>query len=175
MGGWSVATVRDKKECMDCGFTIRTIGGPEKLPDSIIRIVSRNTAQADFNVGRAPLAEFFNDIRHMKMSAEEAEPYIDQFFAIQRTKGQLHEQFTEKLNEFREGEDIATRMADPSRRRYQPMTGEGRLLKAIKAALTSAEKVRDSRENIPYIAEYFQLLGRIRKVLQQIESRKKTR
>ena len=174
-GGWAASTVRDKKQCMDTGFAIRSIGGPEKLPDSILRIISKHAERADYAVAWTPVADFCNDVKRMKMSADEAEPYIEQFFSVSRNKGDLYRQFSKNLEEFHEDDDIATRLADPNRRRYQPMTSEGRLLKSLKAALTTAENVRDSRESIPYIEEYFQFVGKIRKVIQEIQSRGKRR
>jgi len=170
IGGWPLSVVRDKKQCMDCGFAIRSIGGPDKLPDSILRIVSKHAEQNDYHAARAPLADFLNDVKTMKMSADEAGPYIEQFFCVARTKCDVFKQFKTNLEEFRRDSDIACRLEDPARRRYQPMTAEGRLLKSLKATLTTAERVRDGKEKIAFVEEYFQVLSRIHKTLKQIES-----
>ena len=171
IGGWPLATVRDKKECLDCSDTIRNIGGPEKLPDSIVRLISKNSEGTDFTSASQPVADFCNDIKRVRMAADEAEPYIEEFFSVARTKARLYEQFSAKLEEFRSDEEIETRLADPARRRYQPMTGEGRMMKSLRAALTTVERVRDSREAIPFVNEYFQIVGQIRKALQEIDTR----
>lgn len=175
MGGWSVAAVRDKKECLDWGFKIRCIGGPEKLPDTMIRVIAKCSQLTDFDSAGAPVADFLNDIKRMRVSTEEAEPYVDEFFSVARGKGKLHEQFADKLEEFRSDDEVITRLADPSRRRHQPMTAEGRLLRALKAALTTAEKVQASGERIPYVAEYLQVVNKIDKVLKQIEASSRKR
>lgn len=170
MGGWTVSSVRDKKECMDWGFRIRTIGGPEKFPDSVIRVIAKSAQLEDLEAAAAPVAEFLIDVKRMRLSAEEATPYVEEFFSVVRRKGKLHEQFAEKLEEFHADDEVTIRLADPARRRYQPMTAESRLLRALKAALTTAERVQSGGDRIPFMAEYFQVLGRIEKVLKQIES-----
>jgi hypothetical protein len=173
MGGWGVSVVREKKQLMDLGFRIRQIGGPEKLTDSILKIVSANSEQIDFDKAAKPLAEFFNAVKTMRLSADESEPYIEEVFSVARSRGSIHEQFSDKLAEFLNDDDIATRMADPSRRRYQPMTAEGRLMKALKGAETTAAKVLQEREKIPYVDEYLQILTRIKKTLLEIQNNSK--
>lgn len=170
IGGWSLATVRDKKQNMDYGDAIRNIGGPAKLPDSIVRIVAKNAPRSDFADASKPLCEFFSAIKKMRLSAEEAEPHIEGFFAVPRHKGKLFSQFTEKLAEFHKDEEVATRLADPTRRRYQPITPEGRLMRSLKSSLTTARRIQDKGDKIPYVAEYFQVLSQTHKVLRQIET-----
>lgn len=175
MGGWTLTTVRDKKQIMDYGAAVRGVGGPEKLPDSILRVASKHATRADFAAAPTSLGGFFEDIGQARFSAAEAEPYIEEFFAIARNKGGLFAQFAAKLEEFRKDEEVATRLADPTRRRYQPMTAEGRLLKSLKATRTTAKRIRDTRESIPYMDEYFQVLEQIRTMLTKIQSNSRKR
>lgn len=169
VGGWSLSAVRDKKQVIDFRNAVCGVGGPERMTDSIMRIVAKHATRDDFASAPVALGHFFNDIARMRLSAAEAEPYVEQFFNVARAKAHLFSQFQTKLAEFREDEDVAARLADPTRRCYQPMTPEGRLMKSLKAALTTAERVLDSNDGVLGTDECFQLIGRIRKTVQQID------
>lgn len=175
LGGWSPAAVRDKKQVVDFGDAVRGVGGPEKLPDSVLRVLAKHATRDDFASAPVSIAGFANDIQRIRFSASEAEPYIEQFFSVARTKGKLFDQFSVKLKEFRGDDEIVGRLADPNRRRYQPMTAEGRVLKALKGTLTTAKGVLDKQEPIYEMAEYFQVVNQIRTTLQQIERISKKR
>lgn len=168
-GGWPPATVRDKKQSIDFGNLVRGVGGPDKLPDSLLRVVAQHSVREDFSSAPVPVAGFLNDIKRMRLSTAEADPYLETFFAVSRSKGSLFDQFNRKLNEFRDDDEVAGRLADPSRRRYQPMSSEGKLLKVLKSALTTATNVLDGGDIVSDMAEYFQVIGQIKKVLTQIE------
>jgi len=175
IGGWSPSVVRDKKEVMDCGFNVRRIGGPEKMTDSILRVVAKHSQHSDFDTAPAAVGEFLSELQSTKMSAEDATPYVEEFFSINRGKGRLHEQFKEKLDEFREDEEVEMRLADPTRRRHQVQTPEIKLMKSLKATLTAAKQAYTSKTRIAFMEEYFHVLGQVQDTLKLIEtaSRKK--
>ena len=175
MGGWSPAAVRDKKQVVDFRIAVCGVGGPDNLPDSTLRIVAKNASREDFEAAPVALAGFTNDLKAMRLSATEAEPYIEQFFSVSRPKGKLFDQFTAKLKEFRGDDDVASRLADPHRRRYQSMTPEGRLMKALKGACTAAIRIRDEGSAIEDMAEFYQVTNKTRTTLQQIERTSKRR
>ena len=168
VGGWSLSAVREKKQIIDFRHAVCGVGGPERMTDSILKVVAKHATRDDFASAPVALGHFFNDIARMRLSASEAEPYVEQFFNVARAKANLFSQFATKLSEFRGDEDVAARLADPTRRCYQPMTPDGRLLKALKAALTTAEKVLDTSDGVDSTDECFQLIGRLRKTVQQI-------
>lgn len=139
------------------------------MTDSVLRIVAQHATRDDFASAPVALGHFFNDISRMRLSAAEAEPYIEQFFNVARAKAHLFSQFETKLSEFRGDEDVAARLADPTRRCYQPMTPDGRLLKALRAALTTAERVLATSDGVVGTDECFQVIGKLRKTVQQID------
>jgi hypothetical protein len=169
IGGWSASAVRDKKQVIDFRQAVCGVGGPERMTDSILRIVAQHATRDDFASAPVALGHFFNDIARMRLSAAEAEPYIEQFFNVARAKARLFSQFETKLSEFRGDEDVAARLADPTRRCYQPMTPDGRLLKALRAALTTAERVLATSDGVVGTDECFQVIGKLRKTVQQID------
>ena len=168
VGGWSPSVIRDKKQVVDFGSAIRGVGGPDKLSDALIRVMAKHSKPQDFEEAPVALAGFTNDIQTMRLSAEAAEPYIEQFFSTTRSRGNLFQQFEKKLQDFRNSDDVATRLADPSRRRYQAMTPDGRLHKALTSALTTVTGIRDNGDFIEDTTEYYQLVNRIQSTLQQI-------
>lgn len=168
-GGWSISQVRDKAQVVDFRLAIQGVGGPERLPDSIVRLIAKQASKEDFSSAPTSIGRFTNAIQRMRLSAEEAEPYIDQFFSVARSRGKLFDQFEEKWSDFCEEDGVQARLADPSRSRYQPMTAEGRVLKSLRSALTTTQRVLDSGESIYDMAEYFQVVNQIRTALQQIE------
>lgn len=169
MGGWSRASVRDKRNIVDYRLAVRGVGGPERLPDSVLRLFASHASRDDFATAPMAIAGMTNDLHRMRMSADECAPYIEEFFSVARSKGKLFDQFNEKLKEFRDDEEVEWRLSDPTRRRYQAMTPEGKVLKALKTTLTVASNVLAKQDPIDGMEEYYHLLNKIRTVLQQIE------
>lgn len=169
LGGWTPSAVRDKEQVVSFRIAVRGVGGPDELPDTVLRVLAKNSTRADFEAAPTAIAEFTNDIKRMRLSALEAEPYIEEFFTVSRSKGKLYSQFELKLAEFRKDEDVASRLADPSRRRYQPMLPDGKLLRSLKSALTTAERVRDDGDAVEEMEEFFLISNQIKTALQQIE------
>jgi hypothetical protein len=169
MGGWSPSLVRDKRNIVEARMMVRSAGGPEKMTDSILRVICKNSNGRDFEAAPVPLAAFANDLQKMRLSAEEATPYIEKFFSVSRSRGKLFDQFSKRLDEFRKDDYVESRLADPGRKRYQKMTAEGKVLKSLKSTLTIVEDVLKNQEPIYHMAEYFQVNNKIKAALLKIE------
>ena len=167
-GGWSVSTVRDKKLVMDFRHAVFSVGGPERMTDACLRVVAKHAKLRDFVDAPESMCGFFNDIRRMKMSADDSEPYIEEFFNINRSKGSVFSQFRTKLAEFHEDEDVTCRLADPARR-GGTMTAEGRLIKQLKALQTVASDILNKKEAVGGFDRFYHRITGIRKTIQQIE------
>jgi hypothetical protein len=168
-GAWPVGQVRDKTEAIEFRNLVEGAGGPERMTDSVLKVIAKHASRSDFVAAPAPIARFTNAVKRMKLSTEDAMPYIEEFFNVPRDKGKLFEKFENNWHRFLESEGVEARLNDPDRHHYSPMTPEGKLNKTIRATLTTAEKLRDDHEKIPHMAEYFQLLNKIRAAMQQIE------
>lgn len=175
LGGWTPAAVRRKQGCMGLGTKIRGIGGPEQLPDTLLAVVLQHADPADFDVARKPVAAFLNDVKKAKLNTDDATPYIEQFFNVARSKGNLHDAFTAKLEEFRADDETVLRLTDPSKRRHKAISGDTRLMKSLKSSLTIAEDIFQKGERVLGMAEYYQKLSQTRKVLEKIEKASKRR
>lgn len=174
-GGWTPSAVRAKKEILNFGLAIRSTGGPEKLPDSLVAVVAQHAQRSDFVIAPIPICQFFRDIVATKMSVADAEPHIEQFFSVARSKRNLHEQFKASATDFREDEDIADRLRDPSHRRRAPRTPEGRLHATLSAALTTAEKIVRDGDRITGLDEYFQIVVQLKTALTKIQKTSRKR
>ncbi len=172
-GGWTTTQVRSKATALTYKAAIEGIGGPVELADTLLHVIARNAQLSDFTAAPAAVAKFLASTQQMKMSTEEAAPYVEKFFDVPRSKRNLYQQFDNKLAEFLKRDGIATRLADPTRTRYQSQSAEGRVLKSLRATLTVCTKARDSREPINEMAEYFQVVNQIKTTLQQIEKASK--
>ena len=177
VGGWTISQVRDKKHLMDYGEAIQAIGGPEHVPDVILRLIAKNTTIDDMDAASQPIACFINDIRKMRLTAAEADPYIEQFFLVQASKGKLYTQYQKKLKEFRDDDDVKDRLADPSRHRRQAMSAEMKIRKALRSAITTCTSILEAGDTVPNMEEFFTLNNAVARLMTQIQamSRKKGR
>ena len=139
------------------------------MKDNVLRIIAKHATRDDFAKAPVAIATFCNDIQKMRLTAAEAEPYIEEFYSVSRSKGKLFDQFSEKLKLFRSDEDVIARLNDPGRKRFQTMTAEGKVLKSLKATLTIVKRVLADQESIFDMREYFHLVNQIRTILSQIE------
>jgi hypothetical protein len=169
-GGWTIAAVRNKKQAIELRQAIRNAGGPERLPDNLMHVVAKHAEMRDFKTAPSIIAQFFTDVQKAKFTAEEAEPHIADFFRVSRGRKKVFEQFKRRLDEFRGKEDVASRLVDPSKKRRQSMTPEGKLIRALKAALGTAEALVESRERVPDMTEAYQIVNKIRGTLKQLEN-----
>ena len=132
-GGWAPSVVREKKVVMECARRLASAGGPENLPDSIVRLIARSSQVKDFKEAPGAIAAVAGDLKKMRMSAADAEPYVEDFFNVKRNGGKLFKAFDKKLKEFREDEYVASRLADPARIRHQAMAPDAKLIKALRS------------------------------------------
>jgi len=173
--GWTIGVIKDKKLVLDYRAAIQVAGGPEGLPDTMMRIVAANVECEHLQMAPAAVGEFFSAIGHGRFTTSEAEPFIIDFFDITKKRNGLAKRLAKKLKDFREDPEVAARLQDPTRRRYQPMTPEGRLLKSLKAACTVAESIANSTAAIKGMEEYYQIHSKTQKILKQIERQSRKR
>ncbi len=173
LGGWKPAKVAEKKLLSDWGFAIRRIGGPEKLPDGIVKTIADTAKLHDLEVAREPVAEFLNDVKRAKFTNGDAQPYVADFFANAGKKKDVRSIYVRRLELFRDDPEVATRLANPRQRRYSPTSIDSKLRRALKAALTIAEEVKNSGEPVYYVDEFCLLVNQISRVLKQIPTQRK--
>jgi hypothetical protein len=172
LGGWPVSSVRAKKQIIDFRRSIEGAGGPE-LPDSVVKHIATHASQSDFESAPVVIASFCNDLKTMKMTGDEAAPYVEIFFSVRRTSGKVFNQFTANLEDFRNDDDIIYRLADPKRRLYQTMTPDGKIGRALKSTLTTIENIIQSRDMVFEMGAHFTTSGMISKSLRTLDQQSK--
>ncbi len=169
LGGWKPAKVAEKKLLSDWKFAIRKIGGPEKITDGCVKAIASQAKLHDFHAAHEPIADFLNDLVRAKFTNGDSEPYINDFFANVGRKKNLHDIYKDRLEGFREDDEVAARLANPKARRYSPTNGGNKISRSLKSALTAIENVRDSGERIVYVDEFMHTLRKIERVLKEIQ------
>lgn len=169
IGGWKPSKVAEKKLLSDWGFAIRRIGGPQKLPDGIVKHIASVTSIGDLGLASKPIAAFLEELNRAEFSVVDAKPYVDRFFGGEPLKGkQAYDGFSRRLDAFREDEEVATRLANPRQRRYSPVSQEAKLRRALKSAITIAEEARKSEDRIYYVDEFCTLGNQLLRIIKKI-------
>lgn len=176
-GGWSQSAVRAKKICIDYGEAVRSVGGPDKLPDGMLQAIAKHSDIKDFVEAPVIVATFLNAIKRMKIGTDTADPHIELFFAVNRNRGngKVFRQFEANLKDFHKDEEVKALLADPSKQRYKALTADVKILKHLKGALTMAKNARDNGERITNIDEFCGVMAQIKTALQQMKRPSKKR
>ena len=171
LGGWRTKDVEEDKLCMDLGFAIRCIGGPEKLPKGVLLKMAEHAKMDDFRAAPKPVADFCNDLKKGKFSNGDSEPFIKQFFSVNRaSRKNLHEQFAKRLGDFRKDAEVAARLDGRS---PQKRKGDIKLRSAMKSVVTITEELISAGSDILYVDEFFHLWNRVESNLKCLRDMKK--
>lgn len=173
LGGWSRSYARCKLETVRTNMYVVATGGPE-LPDTVLRTVAGVSELNDFDKASEPIAAFLHHINDMKLSGEDAEPFVRDFFDVRRARCRtaLHDQFAGKLKEFQSHPDIEPFLNSPLKARSAAMTPQGKLLRNLRASKTTAEAMLAGGDRLeePEVAKL--LLNQISKIITQLSKRK---
>lgn len=163
MGGWRAADIAELARSMEFGFVIRAIGGPE-LPDSIATLVADAVTPDWLRKHAKPSAEFLSLVKASKLSAEDAAPFIAEFFEGAPSFATLGERVTA----FSEDPEINTRLHG---RQSGPRPPAVKLRSALRSALTVLAEMREQGGEVPYIDEFFRLTRNITEQLHALAPR----
>lgn len=167
MGGWRAADVRKIADALAAQLRITSIGGPE-LPDTMLAELSTHCSDDVMMRAPTPVAGFLNTLKQAKLSAEDAVPYIEAFFAPVRVPN-VHEALTARLSELHDDPEVRARVTGRQR------TSLSRDV-ALRRELKSAESVLDSilvtGDDIPNVDEFYQIVARLKQKLQRTDRRK---
>ena len=159
-GGWNVKDVQEDKTFLDWQWALKHIGVEEPPCKSILLAIDKHGRLDDLRVAPEPIRDFCKDLKRGKFSNGDAEPYIKDFFVVDRkNRKRLHDQFTKHLDKFHQQSDVVARLEGrgPNRR-----SGDIKLRGAMKTVLTMVEALETSGEEIAYMEEYFQLWNQVR-------------
>lgn len=152
LGGWSPSDITRLAKLMDFGFHIRCIGGPE-LTDTVCEAISRHASKEHLRRYQKPIAEFLNVLKDGRFSGEDAEPLLQEFFAL--TVKSSHEVYTERLGKILERPDVQARI---NGRRSYTIPADVKLRRALKAVQGIVDELT---EEPLYVDEFFKMLKKI--------------
>lgn len=170
MGGWRVADVEKTARILDWGFRIRSIGGPQELSDAMTEAIAKQTTQDVLTKDPGVIAEFLNLLKQAQFSASDAEPFLERFFKPISKSSKAHQVYEERLEEFRQDEEVVVRILG---RRGAVMRHDVNLLRILKSATTVLDEIAMSGEPLHYADEFFRLLGAIKDKLHSLSKNRK--
>ena len=163
-----VSRIEREKAIQVTSFQIRTIGGPHNLTKEIVHKVSEATQAMDFDKAPKPIAEFLHLLKDAKFTNGDSGPVITEFFGGLNRKKDLHTILASRLGLLREDSDIKRRLDGRPKTRW---SAETKLTAALKGVVTVLEGIEKSRERIPYVEEYQQIVNDIRDRLKRVKGK----
>ena len=171
LGGWTRDAIEKDKTYLDWSAPLVHIGGPDNLAKGLILNIAKHAKMDDLRVAPKPIAQFCRDLKKAKLTNGESEPFIKDFFTVNRKdrKG-IFDQFEEKLADFHDNEEVSTRLEGRVNGRQKP---DIKLRRSMRAVATVIDELLASDEMIPYMDEYYQLWNQIDGKLKQLATRRK--
>lgn len=150
MGGWTTADIERLATVLDWGFQIRCIGGPEKLPDGIVKQIADRTTQEELRRASAPIATFLKAVSTARLTTQDAEQYVDEFFR----RAPKVSTYQTRLEQFLETPEIDTRLHG---RRSPGLSVDVNLRRTLRAAITILDEAIQDGNRLLYVDEFFGL------------------
>lgn len=166
LGGWRVATVRDREQLLRWRDAIEAIGGPAGLPNSIVKTVSAHAELSDLQIAPEPIAAFLRAVKDGRLSNGDALPYVDLMFTVNR-RGKLFEQLLANWLKIQNDQEFKLRSEHVRRGPKLPI--DVLIAKALKTALTTITTARRSARPILYVDEFLHLADKIRGELEALK------
>jgi len=170
LGGWKLSEVEKKKEYLDWSFTIRQIGGPDKLTQGIVKEIATHAKLHDLHAASKPIAEFCRDLVRGKFSNGDSAPHIQTFFEGVRPRKNLHDEYERRLESFRKDPEVERRLQG---RPSTHLSGETRIRRSLKTAHTEIKRVLNQHLPVPYVEEFYHMLGQLHTMLEEIAKNSK--
>lgn len=165
LGGWKRSEVEQLACVLDWGFHIRCVGGPDHLPDGIIRRISDVASKDAMRAAHKPVAAFLISLRDSRLSTDEALPHVDEFFAPITKQRTMADAYSERLESFLSNPEVEIRLHG---RRTYSISGDVNLRRAMKSCISILDGILESGEEIRYVDEFFKLSKHIESRLRKL-------
>jgi hypothetical protein len=168
MGGWRVNDVAAIANNIRLSETIKEIGGPDDLSDVMLAAISDSVEDCDITKASKPISKFLHLLQSSRMSAEDAQPYLDLFFAPVAKESRSFEKYTERLKTIEDMPEIQARV---NGRRGVHLSGDVNLRRSLRASLGILEGIVESGEDLVYVDEFFGIVTQLQEKLHRISKR----
>lgn len=170
MGGWRVADVEKVARILGWTRAIVGIGGPDNFSDAMTDVISQYTSHEEISKEPALVCEFFSILKQSQLSATDAQPFLERFFAPVVKVGKLHQTYKERLDEFRQEPEVVTRILG---RRRGDISRDVNLRRLLKSASTVLDEIALCGEPLHYADEFFQLLSTLKDKVHRVSKNRK--
>lgn len=168
MGGWRASDIEAIANNIRWSEDIAAIGGPDGLSDTMLSSIAEFAEGCDMRKASKPISKFLNLIQASRMSAEDAQPYLETFFAPVTKESKSHEKYTERLQAIEEEPEFQARIKG---RRGVQLSSDVNLRRALRSCSGILDDIITSGEELVYLDEFFGLVTQLHEKLHQLSSR----
>lgn len=165
MGGWKAADVKRIAEAIELQSKLSQHGAPE-LTDALLSEI-RPYVHGSSIVEQAtePVIGFLQTLKKSRISAADATPFIEAFFAPLPKSANPYATFSDRLEEIHEDPEIRTRLTG---RQTTELPKDVVLLRTLKTAATVLDEITTHGGRVHNVDEFFRIVARITKQLRAI-------
>lgn len=164
MGGWKAADIRRIADAIELQNRITSIGGPD-LPDSLLAELKPHLQGNILVQASEPIAGFLNTLKQARVSADDAEPYIADFFAPLAKSANPFKTFTSRLKHVHDDPEIRSRITG---RQSTALPRDVVLLRELKSADTVLDTILSNGDRVANVDEFFRVIDRITQKLRKL-------
>jgi hypothetical protein len=164
LGGWRLADVDRIAAAIRWSETLISIGCPEGLPDSLCSVIAKYADPVLVRKCSQPVAKFIRTIRLAKLSADDAEPYVEEFFS-EVPSSKAFETYGRRLEDIESDPEIQVRVKG---RKTNSISNETKLGRALRTANTVMLEILDKGESVTYPDEFFRILKQLHETMHEI-------
>lgn len=170
MGGWKTSDVKRIADAIELQQRISNVGGPD-LPDVLLNELKPYLdGRSLLEQATEPTVGFLQTLRQSRISASDATPYIEQFFAPMVKGANPYAALNERLADIHDDPEIKSRLTG---RQCTELPKDVVLLRTLKTAETVLTSIITHGGRIPNIDEFFRLIDRIDRQLKSVAPNKK--
>jgi len=169
LGGWKAADVKRIADAIAMQEQITIAGGPELSDAMLSELKPHLQSHGILEKAAAPVVGFLQTLKQSRMSAADATPYIDSFFASLPKSSNPFKAYSDRLHEIHEDPEIKTRLTG---RQATELPKDVVLLRTLKTAETVLEHILTHGERVANVDEFFRIIDRITRKLKAIAPNK---
>ena len=164
MGGWKKTDIQTLANMLGWAATVKAINGPE-VPDTILSVLAENVSQDELLASGEPAAKFLETLKAARFSADDAAPYIRDFFQPSPKGDKRFQVLSSRLETFKSDPEVQIRILG---RKSTGLPHDVNLRRAMRVVVTILDEIQNSSEKLLYIDEFFKLVedidGRLHKL-----------
>lgn len=165
MGGWKQSDIQRISESIELQNRINIAGGPE-LTDAMLAEIHPYVSEGKIiEQATVPVIGFIQVLKTSKISASDAVPYIESFFAPLPKSSNPFRVYSDRLADAHKDPEIAARLTG---RKVTELPKDVVLIRTLKSAETVLDHMLTHGDKVPNIDEFFRIVDRLTKKLTSV-------